>query len=695
MPLKKKDWKSISPQDWWNSLIPDCQTMVNDWGSVDSKIVLIGEAPGKTEIKKLQPFVGRSGMLLTKWWTDIGFVREHFYITNVYPFFPPGGKIEDVHPEILRMWVANLHERLALINDPIIIVPTGSTALTALTGITRRSSKGEEGGAIIKFRGSMLNYQDRLNRSIKVIPTIHPAATLRYNDYEKRSRRDWERISRELSRREVVTPIRKFVTAPSLQTIEQFSNWCVAQPQDQLELSIDIETYKGEISCISFAPSWNYAICIPFGKKGVICEETGKKTRKTDEDKIYEAELWRRRIIAGFDILLEPWGEAIADNTHANVPKKLHKAVLKFVNEKKVTPALKKAIEQIEMICIDGCEASASDYKKDFPHIHEAEKINDGRSFRTTGYWQTEEENVQAKSFVRSLLALPCVKIGQNFFYDRYWELKKDGMVVVGRIFDTQALHHCLDAQDKHSLEYMASIDTDQPYWKDEAKEPGEVEKFASNSEALWHYNCLDSSVTWELKYKYWAEIKRRGLEQFYIDHYENMMEPLFEMTCHGIQADVEARKQLLKDNQERIKQLAHMIFEKTGKRLFATKKISPKALSEYLYNDLKLPVQYKSRPGRKSTPTVDEIAVRKAMLNYPQLINEVGEWVLECNKLAKQCDFLKEEQLDADGRMRSIYKFTTEAGRLASAKNPMGSGMNAQNQDRKLRYLYLPDRQL
>ena len=52
-------------------------------------------------------------------------------------------------------------------------------------------------------------------------------------------------------------------------------------------------------------------------------------------------------------------------------------------------------------------------------------------------------------------------------------------------------------------------------------------------------------------------------------------------------------------------------------------------------------------------------------------------------------------EQLDEDGRMRSIYKFTTEAGRLASAKNPMGTGMNAQNQDRKLRYLYIPDRRL
>jgi len=694
MPLKT-DWKTITPEAWWNTLLPDCQTIVNDWGSLDSKIVLIGEAPGKTEIKKLQPFKGRSGMLLEKWWADVGFTRDDFYITNVYPYFPPGGDMTKIHPEVLKQWKVNLHERLKNLNDPIIITPTGSVALEALTGINRRTAKGDDNGAITKFRGSMLSYRDRNGRSIKVIPTIHPAATLRFADYEKRSRKDWQRIKREMGRREVVTPIRNFTTAPSLQTIEQFYTWCAAQPQDQLELSADIETYKGEISCISFAPSWNWAICIPFGKKRVICEESTKKKRKTEEDKAYEIELYRRRITAGYDIILEPWGDASGENTHANVPKKLHKAVLKFVNEKKISPALKKAVEAIEKEAIDKCEENGSDYKIEFPHIHEAEKFSDGRSFRTTGYWSTDEENTQAKHFVRSLLALPCAKIGQNFFYDRYWLLKKEGMVVQGRIFDTQALHHCLDAQDKHSLEYMASVDTDQPYWKDEAKEPGEVEKYASNSEALWHYCCLDSSVTWELKYRYWEEIKRRGITQFYINHYENMMEPLFEMTCHGIQTDGQARIDLLTINQKRIKELAHLIFEKTGKRLFATKKISPKALADYLYKDLKLPIQFKRRPGHKSTPTADEIAIRKAMLNYPQFINEVGEWVLECNKLAKQCDFLKPEQLDADGRMRSIYKFTTEAGRLASAKNPMGSGMNAQNQDKKLRHLYVPDRSL
>lgn len=34
----------------------------------------------------------------------------------------------------------------------------------------------------------------------------------------------------------------------------------------------------------------------------------------------------------------------------------------------------------------------------------------------------------------------------------------------------------------------------------------------------------------------------------------------------------------------------------------------------------------------------------------------------------------------DKDERIRCSYKFTTEAGRLASSKNPMGRGYNLQN---------------
>ena len=60
------------------------------------KIVICGEAPGYHENQLLRPFVGPSGRRLAEWWEEVGLKRSDFYITNVYPYQPPGNKIEAV-----------------------------------------------------------------------------------------------------------------------------------------------------------------------------------------------------------------------------------------------------------------------------------------------------------------------------------------------------------------------------------------------------------------------------------------------------------------------------------------------------------------------------------------------------------------------------------------------------------------------
>lgn len=57
-------------------------------GNVDSKIVLVGEAPGKTEVEQGRPFVGQAGKNLEEFINILGIVREDLYITNVVKFRP-------------------------------------------------------------------------------------------------------------------------------------------------------------------------------------------------------------------------------------------------------------------------------------------------------------------------------------------------------------------------------------------------------------------------------------------------------------------------------------------------------------------------------------------------------------------------------------------------------------------------------
>lgn len=57
-------------------------------GNENSKIVLVGEAPGKTEVEQGKPFVGQAGKNLEEFINILGIKREDLYITNVVKFRP-------------------------------------------------------------------------------------------------------------------------------------------------------------------------------------------------------------------------------------------------------------------------------------------------------------------------------------------------------------------------------------------------------------------------------------------------------------------------------------------------------------------------------------------------------------------------------------------------------------------------------
>ena len=58
-------------------------------GNPNSKIMLVGEAPGANEDNEGLPFVGRAGMLLDKMLAAINLDRKKVYISNIINYRPP------------------------------------------------------------------------------------------------------------------------------------------------------------------------------------------------------------------------------------------------------------------------------------------------------------------------------------------------------------------------------------------------------------------------------------------------------------------------------------------------------------------------------------------------------------------------------------------------------------------------------
>jgi len=105
----------------------------------------------------------------------------------------------------------------------------------------------------------------------------------------------------------------------------------------------------------------------------------------------------------------------------------------------------------------------------------------------------------QYRKIIRVLCESPCVKVGQNFLYDRYWLLVLGDIEVRGEIHDLLSMHHTIDSTLPHDLATMASLDTRQPFWKrshkDEDSDTADKEPF----ERLCIYNGVDCCVSRQL----------------------------------------------------------------------------------------------------------------------------------------------------------------------------------------------------
>ena len=137
-------------------------------GSAKASLMFVGEAPGRDEDQKGEPFVGRAGQLLTKIIESIGLKRSDVYIANVLKCRPPNNR--NPLPEEIITCEPYLIQQIEQIK-PKVICTLGKFAAQTLLRTTE---------TISKLRGNFFFYH-----GAKLIPTYHPAYLLR-NPSEKR-----------------------------------------------------------------------------------------------------------------------------------------------------------------------------------------------------------------------------------------------------------------------------------------------------------------------------------------------------------------------------------------------------------------------------------------------------------------------------------------------------------------------------
>lgn len=303
-------------------------------------------------------------------------------------------------------------------------------------------------------------------------------------------------------------------------------------------------------------------------------------------------------------------------------------------------------------------------------------------------YWPAGTVRESVWRAIARLLASPVEKILQSGFYDAFWLARIRGLRLTNWRWDLRWMHHCWLPQDyAHDLAYMAS--TELPlmrYWKDEAKNAEESQKYASDFDALQSYCGTDNCVQRRLFDVLRARLAQRGRLDFYLRHYADLLPALLEIMVSGVPVDRATRRDLSESVTGEACAAAWEAERAAGVRLVAEKKIADARLAKVLYGAWELR-KYRSKEGAL---TVNEVALRKLMLRYPRRadVQRLLGAVLEHRRKFQLSLFVRGERVDEDDRQRCAYGFT-ETLRLTSSESPFGTGSNTQNIDRDVRGMY------
>ena len=157
-------------------------------GPSSARIVFVGEAPGRQEDRRGEPFVGAAGKVLDELLASVGLSRADVYITNVVKSRPTSGPRPGRNrlptPDEIAACLPWLDEQLRIIR-PAVIVTLGRIALEQFA----------PGRALAKVHGRLIT-----DTRVTILPLYHPATVLYRRTWMRVLKRDFQRLRRVLTK---------------------------------------------------------------------------------------------------------------------------------------------------------------------------------------------------------------------------------------------------------------------------------------------------------------------------------------------------------------------------------------------------------------------------------------------------------------------------------------------------------------
>lgn len=292
--------------------------------------------------------------------------------------------------------------------------------------------------------------------------------------------------------------------------------------------------------------------------------------------------------------------------------------------------------------------------------------------------WNPDQE-CTLLSLMNGMLSSPDVKfLVQNVMYDQTVLAKEFGFHIRNLDQDTMLSHHLLYPELPKGLDFQSSIYTDHPmYWGYDSR----------STESTAFYNCMDCVVTFECAEAHEAEMRKRGLWNFYRTVVNPAVQNLLYIQSRGVKIDFEAREKIKAQTQQEIEEIKGRLHRVVGQEINPW---SPKQVAELVYKKWKLPIQIKPRT---KAVTTDDDALSSLARKSPVHAGPIND-ILACRQkrvlISTFCDMAL-----CGGRVHTSYNLGgTVTSRLASSATYDDIGGNLQNIPRgNFRKVFVADR--
>lgn len=269
---------------------------------------------------------------------------------------------------------------------------------------------------------------------------------------------------------------------------------------------------------------------------------------------------------------------------------------------------------------------------------------------------------------------------GQNLMYDSTM-LDQIGIHIKQVTFDTMVAAAVLYPEFPKGLNFLNSIYTDIPYYKDEGKTWKEA-KDGKNRMVFYTYNGKDICSTTEVAVKQKLELTERGLWDCF-NRKINVFEPLRQATFNGIKCDTEMMQLFIKETEKKRDLHQAELDHFAGVKVNVN---SPKQIKELIYETRGLPHRHKDGKLTTDAKALSDLAVKTGDRACGLII-----LVRQDRKLLS--NYFNEGILSRDNRIRFNFNLTgTRFGRLSSDAPLWGPGLNIQNIPMESRRFYVAD---